>query len=173
MRCLVTKARSWIAFSSCAQPLTKSSEAFAGDDALRKTIADFDAKVDTVRKLIVATKEGGAVTGEERLRENTDKLYGAILSYEGKPADYQVASIEALKRELADATNEFEQLIDKELPTLNETLKAKGQQPIPPPPAKVAINGSERRSGGPLNGSADPDLPGVAISLPTDFLLLH
>jgi photosystem II stability/assembly factor-like uncharacterized protein len=153
--------------------LTKSSEALAGDDALRKSVADFDAKVDTVRKLIVATKEGGAITGEERLREHTDKLYGAILSYEGKPTDYQVASIETLKRELADATKEFEQLIDKELPTLNETLKAKGQQPIPPPPAKVAINDSERRSGGPLNGSADPDMPGVAVSLPAEFRLLH
>ncbi|HEY8649354.1 MAG TPA: hypothetical protein VIL70_00410, partial [Chthoniobacterales bacterium] len=153
--------------------LTKSSEAFAGDDALRKTVADFDAKVDTVRKLIVATKEGGAITGEERLREHTDKLYGAILSYEGKPADYQVASIEALKRELADASNEFEQLIEKELPTLNEALKAKGQQPIPPPPAKVAINDTERRSGRPLDGSANRDMPGVAVSLPADFRLLH
>jgi hypothetical protein len=153
--------------------LTKSSEALAGDDALRKSVADFDAKVDTVRKLIVATKEGGAITGEERLREHTDKLYGAILSYEGKPADYQVASIETLKRELADATKEFEQLIDKELATLNEMLKAKAQQPIPPPPAKVAINDSERRSGGRLNGSADPDMPGVAVSLPADFRLLH
>ena len=80
--------------------LTKSSEAFAGDDALRKTVADFDAKVDAVRKLIVATTEGGAITGEERLREHTDKLYGAILSYEGKPADYQVARIDSLRREL-------------------------------------------------------------------------
>jgi hypothetical protein len=32
------------------------------------------------------TTEGGAITGEERLREHTDQLYGAILSYEGKPA---------------------------------------------------------------------------------------
>ena len=54
-----------------------------GDKALRKTIMDFDAKVDAVRKQIVATTEGGAITGEERLREHTDQLYGAILSYEG------------------------------------------------------------------------------------------
>ncbi|HEY8670781.1 MAG TPA: hypothetical protein VIL63_08080, partial [Terriglobales bacterium] len=153
--------------------LTKSSEALAGDEALRKTVADFDTKVDTVRKLIVATKEGGAVTGEERLREHSDKLYGAILSYEGKPADYQLASIDALRRELGDATNEFEQLIEKDLPALNETLKAKGQQPISPPPAKVAVKDSDLRSGGVLNGAADRDLPVVTSWLPADFRLLH
>ena len=56
-----------------------------------------------MRKQIVATTEGGAITGEERLREHTDQLYGAILSYEGKPADYQIARIDSLRRELADA----------------------------------------------------------------------
>jgi hypothetical protein len=104
-------------------------------DALRKTVADFDAKVDAVRKQIVATTEGGAITGEERLREHTDQLYGAILSYEGKPADYQVANIDALKRELEDVTKEFEQLITKELPTLNDALKAKAQKPVGSPQA--------------------------------------
>ncbi|MEP6891062.1 MAG: hypothetical protein ABI955_10265, partial [Nitrospirota bacterium] len=45
--------------------------------------------------------------GEERLREHTDQLYGAILSYEGKPADYQIANIDALRRELDDVTKQF------------------------------------------------------------------
>ena len=49
-----------------------------------------------MRKQIVATTEGGAITGEERLREHTDQLYGAILSFEGKPADYQVANTRGL-----------------------------------------------------------------------------
>ena len=95
-------------------------------DPLRKTISDFDGKVDAVRKQIVATTEGGAITGEERLREHTDQLYGAILSYEGKPADYQIAYIDALKRELDDVTKEFEQLNTKDLPAVNDALKAKG-----------------------------------------------
>ena len=44
----------------------------------------------------MATTEGGAITGEERLREHADQLYGAILSYEGRPADYQVERIDVL-----------------------------------------------------------------------------
>jgi photosystem II stability/assembly factor-like uncharacterized protein len=115
--------------------LAKNAGALSESDALRKAVADFDVKVDAVRKQIVATTEGGAITGEERLREHTDQLYGAILSYEGKPADYQVANIDALKQELEDVTKEFEQLITKELPTLNDALKAKGQQPVDSPQA--------------------------------------
>ena len=116
--------------------LAQSQQALASDEAARKAVSDFDAKVDTVRKLIVATTEGGAITGEERLREHTDQLYGAILSYEGKPADYQIARIDSLRRELEDAKKEFENLVTNELPKLNEQLKGKNQPAIEPPPAK-------------------------------------
>jgi hypothetical protein len=99
-------------------------------DQLRKTLADFDGKVDAVRKQIVATTEGGAITGEERLREHTDQLYGAILSYEGKPGDYQIAYIDTLKRQLDDVTKQFEEVSTKDLPAVNEALKAAGKPPI-------------------------------------------
>jgi photosystem II stability/assembly factor-like uncharacterized protein len=128
--------------------LKKSKEGLPAGDELGKAVSDFDAKVDKVRKQIVATTEGGAITGEERLREHTDQLYGAIMSYEGKPGDYLIAYIEALKKELADATKEFEEVLAKDLPGLNETLKAKGKEPIPPPPAKVAVNEDSIVSGG-------------------------
>jgi hypothetical protein len=124
--------------------LAQSGGALPEGDALHKNIAGFDGKVDAVRKKIVATTEGGAITGEERLREHTDQLYGAILSYEGKPGGYQTAYIDALKRELSDVTKEFDQLLAQDLPILNESLKAKGQQPIEAPPAKVA---NEKASG--------------------------
>src|SRR5439155_944290 len=120
--------------------LAKSGTALAEGDALRKNISDFDGKIDAVRKKIVATTEGGAITGEERLREHTDQLYGVILSYEGKPGAYQIAYIDSLKRELDDVTKEFEQLLNQDLPTLNDSLKSKGQQPIAAPPAKITAN---------------------------------
>jgi photosystem II stability/assembly factor-like uncharacterized protein len=125
----------------------KMAVALPEGDELRKTVNDFDAKIDAVRKQIVATTEGGAITGEERLREHTDQLYGAILAYEGKPGDYQIANIAALRRELDDVTKEFEQVVAKDLPALNDALKAKGKEPIPPPPAKVAINDESLGSG--------------------------
>jgi hypothetical protein len=120
--------------------LTKSKNALPENDESRKLLTDFDGKVDAVRKQIVATTEGGAITGEERLREHTDQLYGAILAYEGKPGDYQIARIDALRKELGDVTRDFDNVLTKDLPALNDALKAKGKEPIPAPPAKVAVN---------------------------------
>ncbi|MDQ3115216.1 MAG: sialidase [Verrucomicrobiota bacterium] len=154
--------------------LAQSQQALASDEAARKAVSDFDAKVDTVRKLIVATTEGGAITGEERLREHTDQIYGAILSYEGKPADYQIARIDSLRRELEDAKKEFENLLANELPKLNEQLKTKGQPEIAPPPAKVARTDTESDSSGAyVSGALDRDLPGSQQALSADFRLVR
>ena len=107
------------------QALAQTGAAVPEGDQLRKQISDFDGKVDAVRKKIVATTEGGAITGEERLREHTDQLYGAILSYEGKPAAYQIAYIDTLKRELDEVTKQFDHLLAQDLPALNDSLKSK------------------------------------------------
>jgi hypothetical protein len=154
--------------------LAQTGGALSQSDPLKKNLSDFDGKVDAVRKQIVATKEGGAITGEERLREHTDQLYGAILSYEGKPGGYQLAYIEALKRELADATNEFAGLVDKDLPALNDALKAKNQPTISPPPQKIALDeDAEHFAVGGGNRPGDPDAVATKIGLPTDFRVLH
>ncbi|MEP7014923.1 MAG: sialidase [Verrucomicrobiota bacterium] len=120
--------------------VAKRVNALKQDDPIRKKIAEFDGKIDGARKKIVATTEGGAITGEERIREHTDQLYGALLSYEGKPGVYQVAYIDTLKKELSDVSKEFDQLTTKDLSTLNEALKSKGQPAIVSSPAKVAAN---------------------------------
>ena len=77
------------------------------DAAKAKAPAARLARLDELKKKIVATKEGGAITGEERLREHADALYGAILSWEGRPASYQLERIATLERELADVEREF------------------------------------------------------------------
>jgi photosystem II stability/assembly factor-like uncharacterized protein len=141
------------------QALSQTGAALPEGDPLRKQISDIDGKVDGMRKKIVATTEGGAITGEERLREHTDQLYGAILSYEGKPAAYQIVYIDTLRRELDDVTKQFDHLLTQDLPALNDSLKSKGQQPIEATPAKVGSNNATHGSGG-VAGSA---------SLPADF----
>jgi photosystem II stability/assembly factor-like uncharacterized protein len=110
----------------------------ASADAATKTkLAAFDSRLDEVRKRIVATKEGGAITGEERLREFTDQLYGAIMSYEGAPAQYQLERIAVLEAELADVDKQFEGLVASELPNVNDALKQRGLPAVEVPP-KIA-----------------------------------
>ena len=99
---------------------------------LGKQSQDLAAKVDEIRKKIVATKEGGAITGEERIREKTASLYGALDTYAGRPADYQLARIDSLKKELGDVETEFDALIARELPALNKSLAKQKLQPVAP-----------------------------------------
>src|SRR5436853_4319515 len=125
---------------SLRREVAKAGSALPENDALKKNVKGFDDKIENVRKRIVATKEGGAITGEERLREHTDQLYGAILSYEGKPGDYQITYIATLRRELDDVKKEFENVLAKDLPGVNTSLKSKGQPQISQPPEKIAIS---------------------------------
>ena len=104
----------------------------AKDAVLAQQLDGLADKVDQIRKKIVATKEGGAVTGEERIREKTAELYGELAGYEGRPADYQVARIDSLKKELGDVDGEFDALMAKELPSVNKALAKKKLAPIEP-----------------------------------------
>ena len=58
--------------------------------------ATASTQVDELRKKIVATKEGGMITGEERLRENLADLYGNVIFYGGRPTQMQIARTDAL-----------------------------------------------------------------------------
>jgi hypothetical protein len=101
-------------------------------DSFRKELDDLAAQTEDIRKKIVATKEGGAVTGEERIREKTTQLYGALVSYEGRPADYQVARIDSLKRELDEVMKEFDAFVVKEIKSANASLANKKLETIHP-----------------------------------------
>jgi len=116
-------------------------------DATRKQLEAASDKADVIRKKIVATKEGGAITGEQRLREYTDDLYGAIMQYEGKPGDYLIERTDALHHELADVEAEFESYQKTDLAKLNDALKAKNIDPIEVPAAAPAEAGGAKGSG--------------------------
>jgi hypothetical protein len=95
------------------------------NDPLRKQAEKLASDSDQIRTKIVATKEGGAITGEERLREYLGGLYGDVNGYEGRPTDSQIARADALSRELDDVIREFTDLTGKQLPPLNRGLEAK------------------------------------------------
>ncbi len=74
-------------------------------------------------------------TGEERLREHTDQLYGAINSWEGQPAAYQLTRIGVLEGQLSDIGQRFEALAGGELAPVNAALSARKLAPITLPVA--------------------------------------
>jgi hypothetical protein len=101
-------------------------------DPIRTQWVDQAAKVDEIRKKIVATKEGGAITGEERIREKTAGVYGAVVFDEGRPTDYYVARIESLAHERKDVVDEFDAWAAKDLKGINASLAAKKLATIQP-----------------------------------------
>jgi photosystem II stability/assembly factor-like uncharacterized protein len=102
----------------------------AEKDPLRKQLETLAADTDALRSKIVATKEGGMITGEERIRELLGQLYGAVTGYDGKPTDYQVARTESLGHELQDVIDDFQKLAQKELAGINAGLKKKKLEAI-------------------------------------------
>src|ERR1700728_4431648 len=99
-------------------------------DPLEKELRHLAADCDTLRSKIVATKEGGMITGEERIREHIGQLYGAVTGYDGKPTDYQVARTESLGHELQDVVDEFQQQTPNALAGINAGLKKKKLEAI-------------------------------------------
>jgi hypothetical protein len=92
---------------------------------LRQQLHELSTACEGLRSKIVATKEGGMITGEERIRELLGQLYGAVTTYDGKPTDYQIARTESLGHELEDVVVEFQKLAQKDLPAINTGLKKK------------------------------------------------
>jgi hypothetical protein len=99
-------------------------------DALGGKLGKLADAADVIRAKIVATKEGGAITGEERLREFVAGLYGDVSNYEGRPTQAQFARAAALARELEDVIREFTALTEAQLSTLNRELQAEKLPPL-------------------------------------------
>jgi photosystem II stability/assembly factor-like uncharacterized protein len=140
-------------------------------DALLRKLADFDTRLDALRKRIVATTEGGAITGEERLREHTDQLYGAIISWDGPPSAYQIENIAALRTELGEIDARFAKLTSTDLPALNNALHGKGAQNLTvPPPTAFDDDDAPGSGGGNASGRVDPDAA-HGVELPRNLRL--
>jgi hypothetical protein len=97
---------------------------------IKAAAAQLTAKADALRKAIVATTEGGAITGEERLRENVDEVYGAINSVEARPTTYQLARIDALERELKDVEAQWAAFRAGDLAAFNAKLQGASLRPL-------------------------------------------
>jgi hypothetical protein len=104
----------------------------AARDTLMQALARGSAQVDTMRKKIVATKEGGMITGEERLRENLAELYGSVVGYEGRPSEMQTERAGSIGREMGDVSKSFDRWIAIELPKINKMLEGRGLPKIEP-----------------------------------------
>ncbi len=112
--------------------LDERASRLPADDPLRQRLETASAQVGELRRKIVATKEGGMITGEERLRENLSDLYGNVVFFEGRPSQTQVERTDVLARELTDVVKDFDAWTAKELAGINAALAKKKLDQIKP-----------------------------------------
>jgi photosystem II stability/assembly factor-like uncharacterized protein len=127
------------------------AEVLPEGDTLGKKLEAVAAKLEETKKKIVATKEGGAITGEERIREHADLLYGALMGWEGRPARYQVERIDVLRRELDDVAKTVDAIVAADIRPLDGELRSKNLEPIPTTSAQAETR--ETPSGGPMTAA--------------------
>src|SRR3954468_15952859 len=111
---------------------TARAAKLSAKDPLRNNVQQLAQQADALRSKIVATKEGGAITGEERIREYLTSVYGDVNNYDGKPTNSQIERTDALGHELDDVIKELDQLTAKQLPAINSELQKKKLEPIQP-----------------------------------------
>src|ERR1019366_1556670 len=100
------------------------------NDPLRQRLTQLAASADKIRSEIVATKEGGAITGEERLREFLTEVYGDVNSYNGPPTAAQVDRTDVLGRELEDVIKKVQDQLGGQLPSINSAVEQQKLEPI-------------------------------------------
>jgi len=115
------------------QALEDRAGKLPANDAVARRLRAASVTVDSLRKKIVATKEGGMITGEERLRENLTELYGNLIFWDGGPTQDQTSRADALARELADVSRDFEAWATRDLAGINNSLRGKKLEPIAVP----------------------------------------
>ena len=117
---------------SVRQALDQRASSLPSGDQLVKRLQSASTRADEFRKKIVATKEGGMITGEERLREYLLDLYSGVVFYEGRPSAAQVERTDAIRHEMADVVKDFDAWASGELVDLNAALAEKNLDPVRP-----------------------------------------
>jgi hypothetical protein len=108
------------------------AEKLGKSDALAKKLTAQADRLEALRTSMVAVREGGAIAGDEKLREKLGLLYGGVNGYEGRPTNSQLRYADVLEGELNAAQGKFESLTGADLQALNKSLAGKKLDPVKP-----------------------------------------
>jgi photosystem II stability/assembly factor-like uncharacterized protein len=108
----------------------KQRAASATDSQVKEQLNALMQKLEDFRGTLVAVKEGGMITGEEKLREHLGDLYGAVNGYSGKPTQSQIESTSVMQKQLEDAAAKFKAIAGTDLPAVNSGLAGKNLAPV-------------------------------------------
>ena len=102
----------------------------AAGSPLRRQLTQVADQLDTLHQSLVATHEGGWLSGEEELREKLANLYGGVNAYEGRPTRSQLDEVKVLAGRLDDLSGRVTAVEKGPLAKVNRALAAAKLQPI-------------------------------------------
>jgi photosystem II stability/assembly factor-like uncharacterized protein len=101
-------------------------------DPIAKNLRSFADSMEALRGRLVAVKEGGGITGEEKLREKLGDLYGSINGYDGRPTQSQLDNMQTILTQLDQAEADFQKAVSTHLPVINPALEKQKLDSIKP-----------------------------------------
>jgi photosystem II stability/assembly factor-like uncharacterized protein len=143
--------------------LRKQADARVEAGGPSRALTRFRDRLDGFTDELSASKQG-MITGEEKLREEYGQLYGAVVGYDGRPTESQLASHRRLRASLDDVTARVDAFISSEMPAINRALEADDQPPLTREDRAAWDAGSDGGSIGGLDSKGVRRLPDMLRS---------
>jgi photosystem II stability/assembly factor-like uncharacterized protein len=99
-------------------------------DPVAKRATAFADSLESIRRVMVATREGGRFTGEVQLRERMGTLYAGVNGFDGRPTESQVSYTDVLESQYKDVKGRYDRVTGNDLAALNTQLQSSGKAPI-------------------------------------------
>ena len=112
------------------EALQKRAEGLPQNDKLRKQLDGLATELTKFHATLVATGEGGWLSGEEQLREKVGYLYGGVNGYEGRPTKSQLDQMGVLGARLDKAAARLDAIAKNELAAANKALAVRKLEPV-------------------------------------------
>jgi hypothetical protein len=99
-------------------------------DPLGKRATAFADSLESIRRVMVATREGGRFTGEVQLRERMGTLYAGVNGFDGGPTQSQIDYTGVLEGQYKDVRGRYDRVTGNDLAALNAQIQSSGKTPI-------------------------------------------
>jgi len=106
-----------------------AKDAPKSDATARRATALADS-LESIRRVMVATREKGRFTGEVQLRERMGTLYAGVNGFDGRPTESQTSYADVLEAQYKDIRARYDRVMGNDLTALNTELSTGGKAPI-------------------------------------------
>jgi photosystem II stability/assembly factor-like uncharacterized protein len=131
-------------------------------DGLRRQLEAVRNSLEGFRATLVATSEGGWMSGEEQLREKMAKVYGGVNGYDGRPTKSQIDQMKVLGDQLDKAEAKLASLQNGEVAKVNAELQKRKLDPL-----KAQSQGDWEKADGKRTAALPAFLPFTFLPLDT------